>query len=366
MRRAAIVAVVIAALAFALPASAENGKFTLGVLLGQQFMSGSPMDHDFGLGLQLGWNFTDKWALQGELIFSDPSVDPPLGVGELPPGVPGGADLMLGSINVVHFFAKEGRRWEPFVGFGASWGDAQYKGPYYQDVDPVSWGLNIAGGVRVSLAGTSFAVGELRWNSLFQPSYQAMQAMIGFGFGLGRVAQPAPPAEPIAVAAPAPEPEPVPEPEPEPEPVPPPVVEPEPDTEVADAAAGLGDVTAHDEGFKVTIPGVQFELDKAVIRQDFEDELTTFAGALVSHPDVDVRIEGHTCSAGADAWNQQLSERRAGAVFSFLQSQGVDPSRMLAVGYGETRPEYDNSTREGRIKNRRVEIVVLDDGLPQK
>jgi len=364
MRRLAIVAVVVAAVAFSLPASAENGKFTLGVVLGQQIMSASPMDDDFGAGLQVGWNFTDDWALVGELVFSDPGADRPSGVGELPPGIPGGADLMIGSLDIVHYFTKEGRRWEPFVGFGASWGDAQYKGPYYQDVDPVSWGLNMMGGVRVSLAGTSFALGELRWNTLSDPSYQVLQAFVGFGFGFGRVAQPEPPAEPVAVAAVVAEPEPVPEPEPEPEPVP--VVEPEPDTQVEDAAAALGTVEPHEEGFKVTIPGVLFELNKAVIRSEFEDELADFAKALVDHPDVDIRIEGHTCSVGPDSYNQQLSERRAGAVFSALQSQGVDPSRMLAVGYGPARPEFDNSTREGRVKNRRVEIVVLDEGIPEK
>jgi len=75
-------------------------------------------------------------------------------------------------------------------------------------------------------------------------------------------------------------------------------------------------------------------------------------------PELNLRVEGHTDATGSDEYNQQLSERRAASVRDFLAQQGVGMNRMVAVGYGASRPVADNQTREGRAKNRRVEIVI--------
>ena len=72
-----------------------------------------------------------------------------------------------------------------------------------------------------------------------------------------------------------------------------------------------------------------------------------------------VTVVGHTDSSGADAYNQQLSQRRAESVQQFLVSQGIDRSRLEARGYGESRPVADNGTPAGRERNRRVEFNVL-------
>jgi outer membrane protein OmpA-like peptidoglycan-associated protein len=69
-------------------------------------------------------------------------------------------------------------------------------------------------------------------------------------------------------------------------------------------------------------------------------------------------IEGHTDSVGTDAYNQDLSERRAMAVKTALIRANVDPARINTYGYGETRPIAGNNTDAGRLKNRRVEIVI--------
>ena len=77
-------------------------------------------------------------------------------------------------------------------------------------------------------------------------------------------------------------------------------------------------------------------------------------------PELNLRIEGHTDSTGSDEYNQRLSERRAGSVKDFLAGHGIAMDRMVAVGYGENRPVEDNSTKDGRQKNRRVEIVIAE------
>jgi OmpA-OmpF porin, OOP family len=100
---------------------------------------------------------------------------------------------------------------------------------------------------------------------------------------------------------------------------------------------------------------VEFEFDKAVVRAIYGDELRAVAEAMKTHGDIDLVLEGHTDSIGTDAYNQDLSERRAAAVKERIaQDYGIDRSRIKTVGYGESRPIADNSTEEGRARNRRV------------
>jgi outer membrane protein OmpA-like peptidoglycan-associated protein len=75
------------------------------------------------------------------------------------------------------------------------------------------------------------------------------------------------------------------------------------------------------------------------------------------------RIEGHADAVGGEGYNQALSEKRAGTVVHYLSGRlGVDAERLIAVGYGETKPVADNDTEEGRQRNRRVQVVNLGDG----
>ena len=80
---------------------------------------------------------------------------------------------------------------------------------------------------------------------------------------------------------------------------------------------------------------------------------------LKGDPALKVRVEGHTDSIGEAAANQELSERRAKAVAEALATLGVDPGRLVPVGFGESRPVADNGTESGRAKNRRVDLVKL-------
>ncbi len=88
------------------------------------------------------------------------------------------------------------------------------------------------------------------------------------------------------------------------------------------------------------------------------DEVGTIAAVLSQYPDHQIVVEGHTDSEGGELANQRLSEQRADAVRAALIAMGVDPSRVRAVGFGESRPTADNAAAEGRAANRRVEIVI--------
>lgn len=104
--------------------------------------------------------------------------------------------------------------------------------------------------------------------------------------------------------------------------------------------------------------GVNFEFDSARLKPESRSILNQAAEVLKAYPDVNVDVEGHTDSIGTDAYNLGLSERRANSVKAYLVQQGIAPSRMTPVGYGETVPIDTNDTEEGRANNRRVEFRV--------
>lgn len=100
-----------------------------------------------------------------------------------------------------------------------------------------------------------------------------------------------------------------------------------------------------------------FDVNKDVIKPAGKAELDTFAARLGSLASVQaVNIVGHTDSSGSDAYNQDLSMRRANAVKNYLIEKGIDPSVMSTSGMGESQPVASNATPEGRAQNRRVEV----------
>ena len=110
---------------------------------------------------------------------------------------------------------------------------------------------------------------------------------------------------------------------------------------------------------KLVLEGVNFDFDKASLRQEDIGSLDNDVATLKSWGDVDIEVAGHTDSMGSDAYNMKLSQQRADAVRNFLISRGVAADRLTAKGYGESQPVADNATDEGRFKNRRVELVPL-------
>ncbi|MCB9681539.1 MAG: OmpA family protein [Alphaproteobacteria bacterium] len=105
---------------------------------------------------------------------------------------------------------------------------------------------------------------------------------------------------------------------------------------------------------------ILFYVDEARIRESSYPVLDAVVAVMKDHPEIArIRIEGHTDSQGAEAYNQDLSERRALAVRQYLVDAGISPTRLLARGYGELYPVAPNGSEEGRAQNRRVEFVIL-------
>jgi outer membrane protein OmpA-like peptidoglycan-associated protein len=103
---------------------------------------------------------------------------------------------------------------------------------------------------------------------------------------------------------------------------------------------------------------VLFGFDESTLSTDARASLDKLGKVLESYPDTDIEIQGHTDSKGSLAYNQALSERRAGAVSGYLVGEGTAASRLKIIGYGETVPKYENNTADGRTENRRVEFLI--------
>lgn len=99
-----------------------------------------------------------------------------------------------------------------------------------------------------------------------------------------------------------------------------------------------------------------FDFDKAEIKDEMIPSLEQAKLILEEDSSASFILSGHTDSSGPEAYNQGLSERRAAAVKTWLVNHGVPANKLETVGYGESKPKYDNGTREGRKLNRRVEM----------
>ncbi|WP_185267871.1 OmpA family protein [Halopseudomonas xiamenensis] len=161
-------------------------------------------------------------------------------------------------------------------------------------------------------------------DALYGLDHRNTEWQAGVGLGLNFGGKPAPV---VAQAEPAPAPAPAPEPAPE------------------------------MQSVRVELD-VKFDFDRDTIRPEFRQDIQSLAEFMKTYPSVTTTVEGHTDSVGTDAYNQNLSERRANSVREALIAEGVESSRVNAVGHGESRPIADNATDDGRAMNRRVEAEV--------
>ncbi|QKV17896.1 OmpA family protein [Oricola thermophila] len=104
---------------------------------------------------------------------------------------------------------------------------------------------------------------------------------------------------------------------------------------------------------------ITFATDQDQVIPAFYATLDSVAIVLNKYNQTLINVYGHTDSTGSDSYNQALSQRRANSVANYLAGRGVNPQRMIAQGFGESRPVADNSTEAGRAQNRRVEIQIV-------
>jgi outer membrane protein OmpA-like peptidoglycan-associated protein len=119
-------------------------------------------------------------------------------------------------------------------------------------------------------------------------------------------------------------------------------------------------VTRNGDNITLNMPGnITFATNSADLNANFYDVLNSVSMVLAEFEQTVIEVAGHTDSTGTDAYNQQLSERRAQSVVAYLGTRNVLPDRMIALGAGETRPIATNDTEAGRQQNRRVELTLV-------
>jgi len=109
----------------------------------------------------------------------------------------------------------------------------------------------------------------------------------------------------------------------------------------------------------ISLPGVHFEYDSAKLTRKSMFILNGAVRTLKAHPRIRAEVAAYTDSRGSDSYNQRLSQRRAQSVLDYLVAKGVTANHLSPKGYGESDPVADNTTDEGRAKNRRVELRIL-------
>ncbi|MDR6787281.1 outer membrane protein OmpA-like peptidoglycan-associated protein [Sphingomonas sp. BE138] len=120
------------------------------------------------------------------------------------------------------------------------------------------------------------------------------------------------------------------------------------------------EVTRQGDDLLLNIPsGINFAYNSANVEPRFRATLDKVASVLSEYNQTYVDVYGHTDSTGSDAYNQDLSERRATSVADYLSSHGVQAARIATRGFGETQPIESNETDAGRAANRRVEIKIV-------
>lgn len=103
---------------------------------------------------------------------------------------------------------------------------------------------------------------------------------------------------------------------------------------------------------------VLFSFDESNLSNDAKTNLDKLVTVLNGFPDTDIEVQGHTDNKGSDAYNQTLSEKRAGVVSGYLSGKGISHSRLNIRGFGENSPKYSNNTKDGQMQNRRVEFLI--------
>jgi OOP family OmpA-OmpF porin len=301
--------------------------------------SSRDVDDDLYPSGAIEYRFGERWAAEAFIMDGDTDGDNGFD-----------ADMTQWHLDALYYL-KPYKRFHPYLAIGGGQLKRDWDVPT-GNLDNVDEQLNGGAGVRYYLDDHWSLRGDARYVYGLDDSDSNFALTLGVSYGF------APP--PGRSKAPAPMPAPAPEPEPEPVPV---------DSDGdgvmddADQCPGTPANTRVDErGCEIKfVRGesaklqVNFAFDSAAVDKRYLKDIEDLADFLKRHQDLVVEIEAHTDSKGSEAYNQGLSQRRANSVIKILEEDyGVPADRLMAHGYGESKPVASNDTDQGRAQNRRV------------
>lgn len=121
----------------------------------------------------------------------------------------------------------------------------------------------------------------------------------------------------------------------------------------------IAEIAKLQENVKITIPNINFETNSSVLDPSSYENLNKVVSLLKLNPDIKIELSAHTDDKGTDAYNMKLSQQRAASVVSFITNKGIDKTRIVSKGYGESQPLVPNTDDNNRALNRRVELKIL-------
>lgn len=310
-------------------ANADNHKFEVHADFGRTFFE-EPIEDANTWGLGFGYVLNENWTL--DAVASRYSTERQSGNVDVD-----GTQYRLDAL----YHINTESLWRPYVAFGV--GDQEIE--WDNDESHRDTLLNLGAGVKRNLGGNwEFRTDVRAFNSLDNEYTDlALNAGISYLFG----GSPAP----VKAVAPAPAPE------------------PEKDSDGDGVVDSKDQCPGTPKTHKVDAVGcslkltetvsielkITFDTAKAIIKPEFEGEVSKLATFMNQYADTVVTVEGHTDSQGSDAYNQKLSQSRADSVKAALITKyGIGADRVKAIGYGEAKPVADNTSASGREQNRRV------------
>lgn len=118
-------------------------------------------------------------------------------------------------------------------------------------------------------------------------------------------------------------------------------------------------VVREGDRIRLVMPGnILFKSNEYRIHESFYPVLESIREVLREYDESRIIVQGHTDDTGSEVFNQDLSKKRADSVAEYLVYQGISPNRILALGFGESKPMADNNSAIGRSQNRRVELII--------
>jgi OmpA-OmpF porin, OOP family len=306
---------------------------------------------DFGIQGGLGYNFAPNFAL--ELNYGDGSYKVKGFTGSSGPS----EQLRAASLDVLYKFLPNSI-FRPFLLAGS--GELQDRIGANLDNNH-SWMAEAGVGALTGIGSQSGSTRlQLRTEAKYRREFIQNNALIPKNpsdvvFGVGLQLSFGNPTRPVPVVAAAPPPPP-----PEPAPIPrEAVVTPPP--EPCHAPAGFQvDANCHIVEQTVVVRAVDFEFNSTHLTVPAQHTLDEVAAALLTQPELNVEVQGHTDSIGTESYNLGLSQRRAEAVKAYLVNRGLSATVLTAKGFGKSKPIASNDTAEGRAQNRRVAFEVTN------